>query len=480
MIFSFFTWLLKTGICSGLFYAYYHVMLRQRRSFVFNRMYLIAATLCSAIIPLMQIPFFSSPAPAAVFPLLEPGASSLMQEHVDAAAKGVFPWQHYILPAYALVTFLLLMRILVQLFRVYRWKQTGHCVSFQGAVLVKTKHPGAPFSFMHLLFWPESLDTQSAEARCVLLHEQAHIDQKHSLDKLLMQLVCAVAWLNPFYWIIERQLQLQHEFLADEAAVAPADADAFARMLLLAGFGARQQHIVHHFTQSSVAKRLHMIRKSADKRLSFMHRVAPAMLALLTIVLFSFTSSRDTPRAGRKVTIVLDAGHGGVQDKGAVSSGGQSEKDLMLSLVQELNSLSAEYNITVVSTRSADEFVPLDTRVQRAAASGADMFISLHMDKTEGQGQYELGIAPKNVQYQQSRVAASALADRFQKDLQLPVTLTDQGRIRVLRDNKLPAVLLSCGNIGNPQHVTMMSDPAQRERFCRAILSGIVNYANSR
>lgn len=80
----------------------------------------------------------------------------------------------------------------------------------------------------------------------------------------------------------------------------------------------------------------------------------------------------------RPLTIVLDPGHGGI-DPGA-EAGGKVEAEVMLTFARGLAEVLRRAGMNVVLTREEDVFVPLETRISIARASGADVFLSLHAD----------------------------------------------------------------------------------------------------
>jgi N-acetylmuramoyl-L-alanine amidase len=78
--------------------------------------------------------------------------------------------------------------------------------------------------------------------------------------------------------------------------------------------------------------------------------------------------------------IVIDAGHGG-HDPGALSPGGQREKDLTLALARAArDALAATGRVRVALTRDTDRFLVLEERYGIARRLGADLFISIHCD----------------------------------------------------------------------------------------------------
>jgi len=82
----------------------------------------------------------------------------------------------------------------------------------------------------------------------------------------------------------------------------------------------------------------------------------------------------------RKIIVALDAGHGG-EDPGAVGQRGTFEKDVVLAIARKLRTLiDAEPGMRATMTRDDDYFVPLATRVKKAQAVQADLFVSIHAD----------------------------------------------------------------------------------------------------
>ncbi len=85
----------------------------------------------------------------------------------------------------------------------------------------------------------------------------------------------------------------------------------------------------------------------------------------------------STPPAAPRV--MIDPGHGG-KDPGAEVDG-LREADLMLQFARELQAVFLESGAVVGLTRETDEFVPLNPRITRTRAFGADVLISLHADR---------------------------------------------------------------------------------------------------
>jgi N-acetylmuramoyl-L-alanine amidase len=96
------------------------------------------------------------------------------------------------------------------------------------------------------------------------------------------------------------------------------------------------------------------------------------------------------PSGDMRPLIVLDPGHGGI-DNGAKAASGELEKDVVLQFAQTLRArLEAGGKYQIAMTRSDDTFIALSERVKFARAHSAALFISIHADaipKSEGQAE---------------------------------------------------------------------------------------------
>jgi TonB family protein len=194
--------------------------------------------------------------------------------------------------------------------------------------------------------------------------------------------------------------------------------------------------------------------------------------------------------AAKSITVVIDAGHGGIYPGGA-SSGGIKEKDINLLLSKKISELASLYNINVILTRSSDATVgnvvdlksDLLNRVKIINEARADLFISIHtnsgMQSTTSTSGFEAYISKKKND-QQSRLLASTILTGLKSIY--PVLETIQQRevgVTVLDQAICPSVLLECGYITTPADLAFITNPANQEKVARKILEGIVQYSNA-
>jgi TonB family protein len=273
-------YLLKMLLCSGILYCYYRVALYNERFHQWNRFYLLAAMLLSVVVPLLEIPLAAEQQPQGLVYVIETLPATIV-----AKATPMVTTEQLIWVAIALISLLLFIRLSWGLYlTIYKPYRYGDVSSREDIDVVITETPSAPYSFFRLLFWRSDMDPDSPHGKRVLLHELTHIREKHSADKLFVELLLVVCWFNPFFWLIRKELYVIHEFLADRKAIEQNNGAAFAEMILQTMNAGHLSPLTNPFFSSQIKRRLKMITTSNKPQFSYLRR----MTALVAMVALSF------------------------------------------------------------------------------------------------------------------------------------------------------------------------------------------------
>jgi hypothetical protein len=241
----------------------------------------------SLVLP--AIPFRWTPPVFAEHPAF--GATLARMETLAGAAGNGFPITPIACWTAVIVSSVLVTLSVWRIAEVYRLKARAKAVKMPGYTLVETDDPRTPFSFLNNLFWQRDADRDDPVNRRILQHELAHIRGRHSWDSLSAQLACCLCWMNPFFWIIRRELTVVHEFIADAATGMEGDAEGFARMLLQSMNRGRFLQLVQGFFQSPIKRRIIMLQNNRMSRRSTLRKtlVAPVILAAIVVLSCSKT-----------------------------------------------------------------------------------------------------------------------------------------------------------------------------------------------
>lgn len=275
-----FVYLLKMLLCSAVLLGYYWAALRNERFHQWNRFYLLSAMLLSVLVPLLNIPLLQPAQPTAVVDMVAalPWNNVVLVYQPNTA----WGWKEYSSLGMVLVSGILLLHLLRSVWKVVRLYRRNTPTFFHEVSVVITEEPSAPFSFFKWLFWRSDIDPDSSNGQRMLQHELTHIHEKHSADKLFAELLLIVFWMNPFFWLMRRELYAIHEFLADQQAIERYDGAAFAAMILQAATGTPAPALSNPFFTAHLKRRLHMITSSHEPKYSYLRRISGLVLMIAT------------------------------------------------------------------------------------------------------------------------------------------------------------------------------------------------------
>jgi N-acetylmuramoyl-L-alanine amidase len=185
------------------------------------------------------------------------------------------------------------------------------------------------------------------------------------------------------------------------------------------------------------------------------------------------TRDASLPKQERKTKkIVIDPGHGG-EDPGAIGFSGVKEKGINLQVARQLRDSLEKEGFTTLLTRSSDEFIPLTDRAKLANDWGADIFISIHANfnykpRINGTATYA---------HWYSSDQNWALAWYIQEALLSQINLQDNGlkaaNFVVLRETKMPAVLVETAFLSNPREEQLLTNVNFQARIVEGITQGV-------
>ncbi|TDX01653.1 energy transducer TonB [Dinghuibacter silviterrae] len=293
-----FAYLLKMFLVSGVLYTYYHLVLRDNRFHAWNRFYLLSAVLLSLTLPLFHIPVHSTQTSDnrllfAVWQLLGKNNTGTVQA-TGPVATGI-TWMTLLSGVYVLWVLIQLGIMGVHLWRLRRLRLASPAGRLDGITLVTTEDRGTPFSFFRWIFWNRSLELDSAEGRRMLTHELTHVREGHSVDKVILQVVCAFFFpILPLH-LMRKELQLIHEYLADQQATQGGDISTYAELLVSTAFGTSPYAFANNFFQHPLRRRLAMMTKFSNPRFTYVRKLMFLPLTLLLFGLLAFRVEKDHP-----------------------------------------------------------------------------------------------------------------------------------------------------------------------------------------
>ena len=285
---TFLVYILKSSLCLALFYLFYRLLLSKETFHRFNRIALLGVMLISCLLPLVRITVDRATVVNTSVMLVEEDMLMYPWEmQAVVQEEAAFPWREWLVAVYFLGIFFFLLRNLWSLGRMLYLIRHSRCRQMENGICLVIHQAGfAPFSWMkYIVISQTDLDENGTD---ILIHEEAHIRNRHSLDLLLVELCVWLQWFNPAAWLLKQELQNVHEYEADEAVLRQGiDAKRYQMLLIKKAVGARLYSIANSFNHSSLKKRITMmIRKKSNPwaRAKYLY-VLP--LAAVTVAAFA-------------------------------------------------------------------------------------------------------------------------------------------------------------------------------------------------
>jgi N-acetylmuramoyl-L-alanine amidase len=479
-------YMLKVLLCSAILYGYYLLVLKDRRFHYYNRFYLLAVATFSWMIPLIKInlkpvqgSLQSTPYQLAEIIADNNGEFDGMAESVSSSMD----WTPIAWMIFGLVSAIVFLGLVRSFIRVYQLVRAYPIQRLNGLNLVMTDASGTPYSFFSYIFWNSAIDLESMVGKQMLAHEWVHSKEKHSADKLFLELMMVIGWFNPIFWILKRELYLIHEFIADSQSIENQDSSLLAELLLAAAYPQQQNRLTHPFFFSPIKRRITMLKKNALPRFSYFRRllVIPIVSALFLLFAFRNTNSNNQLlNLDKQYMVVLDAGHGGT-DPGAKSASGDKEADLNLQLVNRILALNKNPQIKFELSRDKDEFVKVQDRTIFANNKNADLFVSVHINASPNTSINGLQIlCPKKetAAYTQSAILGSLMKSSLEGFFGSTEVKTRLHGIWVLDKSLIPAVIIQPGFISNEKDLAIVK--TRQDEIAAKILSGIEKYLSQK
>lgn len=275
------SYLIKSGLCLALVLLVYKLILERERMYVFNRYYLLFGLCFSLAVPCIPIVSITA------LPIATTNTTILIEN------TGVTPlhfgtqevsqpisWATYLAVLYLIGCLCFFSRFTSNIYKIFRKIAKNTKTFYKKASLVLLKEHVVPHTFLHYIFIDKEAHNSSTIADELYTHELAHVTQKHTLDIIFIELIQIVFWFNPILIYYKKAIQLNHEFLADDAVLKTnTQLPTYQQLLLDNASWNHTLYLASNLNFSVTKKRLQMMTKHTS-------RVRAWLIASLTIPLF--------------------------------------------------------------------------------------------------------------------------------------------------------------------------------------------------
>ena len=285
------TYLLKTILCSGIFYGFYFLLLEKEKMHRFNRFYLLLGLILPFVIPLITIE-----KQAEILPIIQDnfliykplGQNTAPWSPTTGQSEKINLLPIILWSSYGFITLILLFRFGKNLRIIWQRVRRNTPIDFESSTLILLEQNLIPHSFLRCIFLNKTEYENGNIEEEILQHELAHVRQKHSFDVILMEIIHCLFWFNPILIFYRKAIQLNHEFLADEAVIKHFENPVSYQYLLLnKASQANSLSLTSQFNYLITKKRLIMMTKNTSPQRAFLIKLLFAPLFVGTVLMLS-------------------------------------------------------------------------------------------------------------------------------------------------------------------------------------------------
>jgi N-acetylmuramoyl-L-alanine amidase len=176
--------------------------------------------------------------------------------------------------------------------------------------------------------------------------------------------------------------------------------------------------------------------------------------------------------------IGIDPGHGG-RDPGAIGPTRLYEKDVTLGISLELGRLLKAAGLEPVFTRTDDRTVELFTRSALLNNQKCSLAISVHINSATRQEANYFAVFVQKLGGEAEKLAHRVI-EKVTAATGWSWGADDDGirekNLHMVRETKMPAILIECGFISNPEQEKQLRQPEMQKKLAQAIADGVLAY----
>ena len=252
--------LILTFLATMVLYFAYKLLFRNSNRFQLNRIILLTISVFAFALPFIRInlegqQFQEITSFKEEMDVIFYSDAVIEETPVEANTLSVTDIISYI---YIIGVVFFLMKFVYNIVKIYKIKAGKKIEVVDDANFIYTNESHIPFSFLKNIYIPkDNLDAM------IIKHEMSHVKNHHSVDIILMEIMIAFQWFNPFIRMIKNELKNNHEFIADSEAIKDEDEKSNYMMLLLQQCTADDfSTIANNFSFLLTKKRITMITKN--------------------------------------------------------------------------------------------------------------------------------------------------------------------------------------------------------------------------
>lgn len=293
------TYLFKFSVCLVIFCLVYMLFLERQNMHRFKRFYLLGALTLALIIPKLTITEYVEPMAttletAPTFMNIDPSFLENSEE------PSFFDLETTLWFIYGIGVLLFAIRFFNNLFQMQRRISKNENIRNRSFIYVLLQENLIPHSFFKYIFFNKTRYESNHIPKEVVLHEETHAKQLHSLDIIILELLQIAFWFHPLIYILKHHVKLNHEFLADQAVLQQgSDAKTYQTILLQFSSNTQNHQLSSAINYSSIKKRFTVMKTQTSKTRIWLSTLL--VLPIISVLFYNFAERVEVVQEKEKL-----------------------------------------------------------------------------------------------------------------------------------------------------------------------------------
>ena len=256
------TYIYKMIALSAIFILLYFVFLEKEKNHRFKRFYLLSSALFSVLVPLLSIPYGSI---EVVESISQNNAELMILPETKLVEPSIFTKENLLWAIYIVGFSLLFLKFSWGIFKLIKDIKFSEKIKQDHYQFILKQNKFTPYSFWNAIFLNKSDFLEGKIDYKIILHEKAHVNQKHSIDVIFIEIMLCVFWFNPAFYFYRKAIVTNHEFLADEVVLSQNNDIISYQKLILDELISEKILFTHPFNLHNTKKRIVMMTNKLTK-----------------------------------------------------------------------------------------------------------------------------------------------------------------------------------------------------------------------
>jgi len=272
--------LINSSVCLFVLWLFYKLALENTSWHNWKRFYLLGSVVISLIIPFIVVE-------TIIVPVQENTINFIHLQNAEYASENSnfeIQWFTLLMTIYAIGVVVMLWRFAKNL-STFKIKNEDEISKYNIYQLILRPGITVPHSFFNRIFVSSKDYKNDLIPNAVLEHEKAHLDQKHSLDILFIELLIVLFWFNPIFYMLRYSIKLNHEFLADRIVIQRGiSTTQYQELILQHATNSYQQSVANTFHFPIIKKRFSIMKTKTSNTNGLLRSLAVIPVIILLVV----------------------------------------------------------------------------------------------------------------------------------------------------------------------------------------------------